>query len=67
MRTLNTTRKRITTTKNKKTYRGQVWSKNCRGWIYYDCCFDIEQLRKRFNLHDFIKYHFNDDGKSELG
>jgi hypothetical protein len=50
----------------KETYRGQAWSKNCREWVYYDCYFDIEQLRKRFNFPYFIKYHSNDDVKSGL-
>jgi hypothetical protein len=52
--------------KIKETYRGQAWTKNCREWVYYDCYFDIEQLRKRFNFPGFIKHHFNNDNKSGL-
>jgi hypothetical protein len=50
----------------KETFRGRAWSKNCREWIYYDCYFDIEQIRTRFNFPNFIEHHFNDDNKSGL-
>lgn len=49
-----------------ETCRGQVWTKNCREWAYFDCYLDIEKLRQRFHLPDFIKHHTNDDMKSGL-
>lgn len=47
-----------------ETYRGQTWTKNCREWVYFDCYFDIEKIRKRLNLPDFITHHINNDNKS---
>ena len=52
--------------KIKETFRGQAWSDNCREWVYYDCYFDIEKVRKRFSLPDFVKHYYNDDIKSGL-
>ncbi|MBN2535729.1 MAG: hypothetical protein JXB88_22815 [Spirochaetales bacterium] len=49
-----------------ETCRGQVWTKNCREWVYFDCYLDIESLRKRFHLPGFIKHHINNDTKSGL-
>ena len=49
-----------------ETYRGQAWSDNCREWVYFDCYFDIDMLRQKFNLPDFIKHHVNNDYKSGL-
>ena len=29
----------------REVHRGQPWSKNCREWVYFDCCFDLVALR----------------------
>lgn len=50
----------------KETYRGQVWTKNCREWVYFDCYLNIESLRIKFNFPGFIKHHENNDNKSGL-
>jgi hypothetical protein len=31
-----------------ETYRGQPWTRNCREWVYFACCFDLAALRARF-------------------
>ena len=31
----------------RETARGQVWTKNCREWVYFDCWLDLESVRKR--------------------
>ncbi len=41
----------------KETFRGQVWSKNCREWVYYDCYLDRESLRKRMDINECVKDH----------
>lgn len=48
----------------KELFRGEVWSKNCREWIYFDCYLDCEKLQARFSLPDFIQHHTNDDPRS---
>ena len=50
----------------KETYRGQAWTKNCREWIYFDCYFNVDSLRERLKLPDFIRHHVNNDSKSGL-
>jgi hypothetical protein len=50
----------------KETFRGQPWSDNCREWVYYDCVFDFEKIRSRYNFPDFVVTHFNDDARSGL-
>lgn len=46
-----------------ETYRGQVWSKNCREWVYFRCVINREQVRQRFVLaacvidHEHIGTH----------
>lgn len=49
-----------------ETYRGKAWSDNCREWIYYDCYFNIEKIRLRFDFPKFIINHSNDDIRSGL-
>jgi hypothetical protein len=34
----------------KETYRGQTWSRNCREWVYFECCFDLPALRARMSF-----------------
>jgi hypothetical protein len=48
----------------KCTASGQVWSKNCRFWIYFDAVLDCDALRKRFDLPEFVVVHQNDDPRS---
>jgi hypothetical protein len=43
---------------------GQVWSMNCRFWIYFDAVLDCDALRKRFELPDFVTVSQNDDPRS---
>jgi len=46
------------------TSSGQVWSMNCRFWIYFKAVLDCDALRKRFELPAFVVEHQNDDPKS---
>ncbi len=50
-------------------YRGQVWSKNCREWIYFDVVLDPKSLKERFHFDETITIHNYKDIKvgSELG
>lgn len=52
-----------------ETYRGQVWSENCREWIYYDAVLKPKELIQRFHFDDTIKIFDYQDIKvgSELG
>ncbi|MBK6275925.1 MAG: hypothetical protein IPF58_15115 [Saprospirales bacterium] len=52
-----------------ETYRGQVWSKNCREWIYFDAVLNPQKLKEKFQFDDTIKIHDYEDIKvgSELG
>ena len=50
----------------KEIQRGQVWSDNCREWIYYDCYFDSSSIIRRLELPDFVNHHSNDDPRSGL-
>jgi hypothetical protein len=52
-----------------ETYRGQVWSKNCREWIYYDAVLNPQKLKDKFHFDDTIIIHDYQDIKvgSELG
>jgi hypothetical protein len=49
-----------------ETFRGQPWSKNCREWVYYDCVFNLEKLRARYQFPSTIEVHRNDDNKSGM-
>ncbi len=59
----------LKTKKITETYRGQVWTKNCREWIYYDAVLNPQKLKERFHFDDSIKIHDYEDIKvgSELG
>jgi hypothetical protein len=46
------------------TYRGQVWTKNCREWVYFDVVFDIANIQQCFALPDCVRIHENLDCKS---
>jgi len=48
----------------RETFRGQAWTDNCREWIYFDCYLDVEQIKQRLALPDFIEHHVNEDPKS---
>ena len=45
----------------KETFRGVAWSHNTREWVYYDCILDLEAIRKKYGLPDFVKVHNNDN------
>ena len=48
----------------KETYRGQAWSDNCREWVYFDCYFDTEGIKRRLNFPDCVVVHENRDPKA---
>jgi len=52
-----------------ETYRGQVWSKNCREWVYFDAVLNPQKLKEKFHFDDTIHIHNYEDIKvgSELG
>jgi hypothetical protein len=41
----------------RETCRGAPWSRNCREWVYYDCCLALPELRKRFSLASCVVDH----------
>ena len=41
----------------RETFRGASWSENCREWLYVDCYLDIDALRTRYALPDFVEEH----------
>ncbi len=41
----------------KETARGQVWSKNCREWVYFRCVLNRPALRERFDLPACVVDH----------
>jgi hypothetical protein len=40
-----------------ETYRGAPWSKNCREWVYFACCFDLAALRARIAFAPCVEDH----------
>ncbi len=40
-----------------ETFLGPAWSKNCREWVYFDCYFDRQSIRKRLPLADCVHDH----------
>ena len=52
-----------------ETYRGQVWTKNSREWIYYDAVLNPQELKEKFDFSNSIIIHNYEDIKvgSELG
>lgn len=40
-----------------ETARGQAWSKDCREWVQFRCRFDLDAVRARLNLPDFVEDH----------
>ena len=40
-----------------ETYRGQVWTRNCREWVYFDCYLDRAALRQRFDFAACVQDH----------
>ena len=49
-----------------ETYRGQVWSENCREWVYFDCLLELAAIREAFDLAPCVVDHRNDDSRSGL-
>ena len=47
-----------------ETYRGQAWSHNCREWVYYPVCLDIDRLRAEHDFAPSLETHENLDPKS---
>lgn len=39
------------------TFAGRAWSDNCRMWVYLDRVLDLEALRARHQLPDFVADH----------
>ncbi|MBN1879184.1 hypothetical protein JW823_03660 [bacterium] len=50
----------------RETCRGQVWSMNCREWVYYHVVLDIEALKALFRFDPCVSVHENTDPKSGL-
>lgn len=50
----------------KETFRGKAWSTNCREWVNFSCVLDIEKLRQKYNIPDFVITHYNNDPRSGL-
>lgn len=50
----------------RETARGQVWSKNCREWVYFDVVLDVDAIRARFSLAPGVELHENTDARSGL-
>jgi hypothetical protein len=40
-----------------ETARGQLWSENCREWVYFDCFIDRERVEARYDFAECVKYH----------
>ena len=38
----------------RETCRGQVWSQNCREWVYFDCYLNNGEIRKRIRFADCV-------------
>ena len=34
----------------KEIFRGQMWTDNCREWVFFDCVLDRGEIRRRFDL-----------------
>ncbi len=47
-----------------ETARGQLWSKNCREWVYFDAVLDVAALQQRFAFDDCVQVHENLDPRS---
>lgn len=48
------------------TQRGQVWSDNCREWVYFACRLDCDALLARHEVGPSVRVHRNDDARSGL-
>lgn len=46
--------------------RGELWSRNCHEWVYFDVVLDIAALRQRFVLAECVELHENRDPRSGL-
>lgn len=49
-----------------ETARGEVWTANCREWVYFDVVLDLEVLAVRFNFDPCVRVHQNLDARSGL-
>jgi hypothetical protein len=50
----------------RETARGQVWTRNCREWVYFDVVLDTVALRGRFPFAACVDVHENTDPKSGM-
>ena len=41
----------------RETARGQVWTENCREWVYFDCFLDLEAIRRRMDFDPCVVDH----------
>jgi hypothetical protein len=40
-----------------ETYRGKVWSDNCREWVYFNCFIDTAAVRASLSLPKCVTDH----------
>ena len=59
----------LTQTGMQPDFSGAAWSKDCRNWTYYPCCFDLESLQSRFNFSKSVEVwtHVGTHDGSEQG
>ncbi len=50
----------------RETARGQVWTENCREWVYFDVVLDLDAISARYALGPEVKVHENIDPRSGL-
>lgn len=52
-----------------ETARGQVWTRNCREFVYFACVLDRESIRARLDLADCVEdtEHLGTHEGSEYG
>jgi hypothetical protein len=48
----------------RETARGQLWSKNCREFVYFNAVLDIETLKARFTFAPCVEVSENLDPRS---
>jgi hypothetical protein len=50
----------------RETARGQVWSQNCREWVYFDAVLELDALAARLAFDVCVEVHQNLDPRSGL-
>jgi len=41
----------------KETFRGRVWTRNCREWVYFDCYLPLDTIPQKFSLAPCVQVH----------